>query len=212
MYGRFVKRALDVTGAVLLAIPVLPIVLLAALVVRLTSPGPAFFRQQRVGKGIKIFTIWKLRTMRVETWMDGRALSDGERTTRVGGVLRKLSVDELPQLLNILKGDMSFIGPRPLLVKYIPRYSARQMRRHEVLPGITGWAQVNGRNAVTWPERLEMDVWYVDHLSFALDMRIVVRTFSYVFARTGVNSSAGVTMEEFMGNDLREQKETGEVN
>ena len=200
VYRRFFKRCLDLLGAALLGLIALPIVDIAALIVRIESPGPAFFRQVRVGKDCREFTIYKLRTMRVETEKDGRTLTDMERMTRWGGLFRKLSVDELPQLLNILKGDMSFIGPRPLLVQYVPRYSARQIRRHEVLPGITGWAQVNGRNAVSWPERLEMDVWYVEHLSFALDARITFRTVGYVFARKGVNKSQGDTMEEFMGN------------
>lgn len=208
LYRRFIKRCLDLLGAVVLGVVALPVVGIAALIVRAESPGPAFFRQVRVGKDCREFTIYKLRTMRTETEKDGRKLTDMERMTRFGSLFRKLSVDELPQLLNIFKGDMSFIGPRPLLVQYIPRYSARQLRRHEVLPGITGWAQVNGRNAVLWPERLEMDVWYVEHISFALDVRIVFRTIAYVFARRGVNQSGGNTMTEFMGNEMPDGEKT----
>ena len=201
MYQRFFKRFLDLLGAILLSPIALPVIGVAALLVRATSPGPAFFKQTRVGKDCRLFTIYKLRSMRTETHRNGVPLTDMERMTRVGNFLRKLSIDELPQLLNILNGSMSFIGPRPLLPQYIPRYNARQIRRHEARPGITGWAQVNGRNAVTWPARLEMDVYYVESLSPALDLRVIGRTFAYVFGSKGVNRSGGETMPEFMGEE-----------
>lgn len=200
MYS-YCKRILDILLALVLGIVFLPFGLLIALLITCTSKGPVFFRQQRVGKNCKIFRIYKFRTMRVETERDGRPLGDMERMTRTGAFLRKLSLDEVPQVLNILKGDMCFIGPRPLLVEYIPRYSAFQMRRHEVLPGITGWAQVNGRNQVDWEERFRLDVWYVEHISFITDLRVLVKTIQALFKRSGVNRSENETMPFFMGQE-----------
>lgn len=172
--------------------------------VKCSSPGPAVFRQKRPGKNGKIFTIAKFRTMRIETEKNGRPLTDMGRMTRIGNVLRKLSLDELPQLWNVLKGEMSFIGPRPLLVEYLPRYSPEQARRHEVRPGITGWAQVNGRNALTWEQKFDLDIYYVEHMSFMLDARIVLLTTAAVFRRSGINQGEGNTMEVFMGSEGRQ--------
>ena len=195
------KHPLDLFLAALLCVILWPVMLICWAAVRLNSPGPAIFRQRRPGKNGEIFTIYKFRTMRVETEQSGRFFSDMERTTKVGHLLRKLSLDELPQLFNILKGDMSFIGPRPLLVEYLPRYSAFQARRHETLPGITGWGQVNGRNAITWDEKFNLDVWYVDHISMALDAKIVWLTLLTLFKRRGINRSDGETMPLFMGTE-----------
>jgi len=192
-----VKRVLDCVFSILLLIPALPVMLCATVAIRLASQGPVLFKQERPGKGGVIFSIYKFRTMRVETEKDGHPLSDMERMTRVGNVLRKLSIDELPQLFNILIGEMSFIGPRPLLVRYLARYTPTQMRRHEVTPGITGWAQINGRNGVDWETRFKYDVWYVEHLSFRTDVKIFFRTLETVVARRGVNQSDNETMDEF---------------
>jgi len=193
------KAILDYLLAGLLFGLTAPVMLVAVLALKLDSRGPILFRQERPGKDGKIFTIYKLRSMRVETQQVGRPLSDMERMTRVGAVLRKLSIDELPQLINILRGEMSFIGPRPLLVKYLERYTPEQMRRHEVKPGITGWAQVNGRNAISWEDKFRYDVWYVDHVSFWVDLKICLLTLAKIASVRGVNQSQGQTMDEFGG-------------
>ncbi|CAA7603156.1 Bacterial sugar transferase [Acididesulfobacillus acetoxydans] len=193
----WIKRVLDVIFAFVLLIVTSLIMLGAAIVIKLESKGPVLFKQERPGRMGVIFTICKFRTMRVETEKDGEPLSDMERMTRIGKILRKLSVDELPQLFNILKGEMSFIGPRPLLVQYLPLYTPEQMRRHEVTPGISGWAQVNGRNGVDWETRFEYDLWYVEHVSLRVDLMIFLRTLAIVVMRRGVNQAEGVTMEEF---------------
>lgn len=188
------KRALDLA----LVLPGLalstPLLLLLALCVRLALGPGVIFRQQRPGLHGKPFNILKFRTMR-----HGPG-TDAERLTPFGRFLRSTSLDELPELLNVLKGDMSLVGPRPLLMQYLPRYSREQARRHEVLPGITGWAQVHGRNALTWEERFKLDVWYVDHRSLALDLRILARTVGQVLRRQGVNSQGQATMSEFLGS------------
>jgi undecaprenyl phosphate N,N'-diacetylbacillosamine 1-phosphate transferase len=165
------------------------------------NDGKPFFYQRRPGKHGRIFSILKFKTMNDKRGPDGELLSDAERLTPVGSFVRKTSLDELPQLVNVLKGDMSLIGPRPLLIEYLPRYNQRQARRHEVRPGITGWAQVNGRNRLDWPTRFEMDVWYVEHLSFWLDIKIVWMTIHKVFRAADINSTTNATMEKFMGND-----------
>lgn len=198
---RYVKRILDLLFAVVGGVVFLPFGLLIAALIKLDSKGPALFRQERVGKDCRVFKIYKFRTMKMEAVQDGQPLSDMERMTRVGNVLRKFSLDEMPQIINIIKGEMSFIGPRPLLVEYIPRYTTQQMRRHEVLPGITGWAQVNGRNAVEWEKKFEHDVWYVEHISLRTDIRILLRTIKVIFMRTGINSSRDSTMPVFMGTE-----------
>ncbi len=176
-----------------------PIMVLAAIAIKIESKGPVLFKQKRPGKDAKIFTIYKFRTMKVETEKDGKPLSDMERITKVGAFLRKMSIDELPQLFNILRGEMSFIGPRPLLVQYLEYYSPEQMRRHEVTPGISGWAQVNGRNAISWEEKFELDVWYVDNQSFFLDLKILWLTIYNVLSRRGINNSQDDTMPVFIG-------------
>ncbi|MBO4468576.1 MAG: sugar transferase [Clostridia bacterium] len=202
MYNRYVKRVLDIVFALILFIPALIIVSICYVSIKIESKGPAFFVQDRPGRNGKIFRIYKLRTMRVETEKDGKKLSDMERMTRTGAIIRKLSFDELPQIYNILRGEMSFIGNRPLLVDYLEYYTPEQMRRHEVRPGISGWAQVNGRNELSWEEKFEMDVWYVDNISFALDLKIFGKTIVNVFTRRGVNATADETMEMFHGTNV----------
>ena len=198
MYRKYIKRLLDFIFAIILLIILSPIMLIAAMAIKAEDPkGPVLFRQKRPGKDAKIFEIYKFRTMKVETERDGRKLSDMERMTKVGSVLRKTSIDELPQLFNIIKGEMSFIGPRPLLVEYLKYYSCEQMRRHEVIPGISGWAQVNGRNATTWEERFKNDVWYVDNVSFKVDFRIFFMTIYNILSRKGINNSEDDTMPIF---------------
>ncbi|SCL85372.1 sugar transferase [Sporanaerobacter sp. PP17-6a] len=198
MYRKYIKRLLDFIFAIILLIILSPIMLIAAMTIKAEDPkGPVLFRQKRPGKDAKIFEIYKFRTMKAETERDGRKLSDMERMTKVGSVLRKTSTDELPQLFNIIKGEMSFIGPRPLLVEYLKHYSCEQMRRHEVIPGISGWAQVNGRNNTTWEERFKNDVWYVDNVSFKLDFRIFFMTIYNILSRKGINNSEDDTMPIF---------------
>lgn len=200
IYCRYIKRALDLLLAVVLCIPALPIVLLCYLGIKLETRGPAFFLQERPGKNGKIFLLYKLRTMIEETERDGVVLSDMERITKVGRVIRACSFDELPQIWNVLKGDMSFIGPRPLLEKCLPLYTEQQMHRHDVLPGISGWAQVNGRNELSWEQKFERDVWYVNNFSFALDVKILLMTIRNVFMRSGINAGVNETMMEFCGS------------
>ena len=178
---------------------VLPLLLLAGLAVLVTVGRPVVFRQERAGLHGRPFTLYKLRTMRAAAGPDGQPLPDAERLTRLGRVLRKLSIDELPQLWNVLRGDMSLVGPRPLYVKYIPRYTLEQARRLEAQPGITGWAQVNGRNAVSWDERFRLDVWYVDHRSLPLDLKVLWLTLLKVCRREGVSAEGEATMSEYMG-------------
>lgn len=203
---KYVKRALDFISALFLLIILSPVLALAALLIALQHDGPILFKQERPGKDGKIFTVYKLRTMSTERYdKNGRELSDFERMTRLGRLLRKTSVDELPQLFNILKGDMSFIGPRPLLTEYLELYSPEQMRRHEVLPGISGWAQVNGRNTLTWDEKFTYDVYYVDNYSFKMDMKILIKTVANVLSQSGINSDETNTMEKFTGNAIPEQ-------
>lgn len=194
------KRILDFVFAFILLIILSPIILLTAVAIKIESKGPVLFRQSRPGKNAKLFTIYKFRSMRVETEKNGKPLSDFERMTKVGNFIRKTSIDELPQLFNILKGDMSFIGPRPLLVQYLKYYTPEQARRHEVLPGISGWAQVNGRNAINWEDKFMYDVWYVDNVSFLLDLKILCLTIYYILNRIGINNSASETMKEFRGS------------
>lgn len=196
--SRMSKRVIDVlislVALVVLAIPMLTI----AAVILLLDGRPIFFCQQRPGYRAKAFTLLKFRTMVNEG--QGDVSNDAKRLTRLGRMLRSLSLDELPQLCNVLKGDMSLVGPRPLLMQYLDRYTSEQARRHEMLPGITGWAQVNGRNTLDWPQRLAMDVWYVDHWCLGLDARILARTFAQVMTRQGISQRGEATMSEFMGN------------
>ena len=194
-----IKRIFDLVIAVPLLVVLSPVFLLIGFVVRVIIGGPALFRQRRPGKNGKIFIINKFRTMTNDRGRDGNLLSDTERLKPLGSFLRKTSLDELPELLNVIKGDMSLVGPRPLLVEYLPRYTLEQARRHEVKPGITGWVQVNGRNALSWEEKFKLDVWYVDHQNIWLDMKILFLTVYKVFKREGINQPGQATAEEFMG-------------
>lgn len=202
MYVFFLKRIIDfiIVSCVLLII--WPILLLITIWLHFANKGAgAFFTQERPGKGGKIFKVIKFKTMTDERDENGNLLPDAERLTKVGRLVRSTSIDELPQLINVLKGDMALIGPRPLLPQYLPLYSKEQARRHEVRPGITGWAQVNGRNAISWTKKFELDVWYVDHCSFLLDIKIVFLTIKKVFIREGISQEGQATMEYFNGNN-----------
>ena len=179
-----------------------PILFLITLWLHFANKGAgAFFTQERPGRNGKIFKVIKFKTMTDERDVNGDLLPDEQRLTKVGKLIRSTSVDELPQLINVLKGDMALIGPRPLLPQYLPLYNKEQARRHEVRPGITGWAQVNGRNSISWAKKFELDVWYVDHCSFILDLRIIVLTIKKVFVREGISSETSATMEPFTGNN-----------
>lgn len=198
-FARAVKRAIDVAGASAGLVVLAPI-LGAATVAELRYHGwPPVFVQKRPGLGGRVFSIYKLRTMTDERGPDGELLPDAERLTRFGQLLRSTSVDELPELWNVLVGEMSLVGPRPLLMRYLERYSDEQARRHEMPPGITGWAQVRGRNAISWDEKLAFDVWYVDHHSLALDLRILFETVGAVVLRRGISAEGSATMPEFVG-------------
>ncbi|MCC6765090.1 MAG: sugar transferase [Deltaproteobacteria bacterium] len=194
-----VKRGLDLAGTLALAVMAAPVLLLAALTVRITMGSPVFFRQARVGRDGRLFTLVKLRTMRAPAAGEDALASDHARLTPLGRRLRATSIDELPELWNVLRGDMSLVGPRPLLPEYLPRYTPEQARRHDVRPGLTGLAQVRGRNALDWPERLALDVWYVDHQSLALDLSILLRTLLAVLRRDGIAAADHATMPEFQG-------------
>jgi lipopolysaccharide/colanic/teichoic acid biosynthesis glycosyltransferase len=193
------KRALDVCVAGVGLGASLPLLLGVAVAVRCKMGGPVMYRQVRIGLHEKPFRLWKFRTMTNERGADGNLRPDGERLTALGRFLRETSLDELPQLLNVLAGDMSIVGPRPLLARYVPRYNARQHRRHDVRPGLTGWAQINGRNSLDWDSRLELDVWYAENASVSLDLRIILRTVLLVLKREAVMSGAGAEMDEFWG-------------
>lgn len=195
-----IKRLMDVLVALILIVVLSPVIAFVAVAVRLSSGSPILFRQARPGRHGEIFTLLKFRTMRDATDGSGRMLSDGERLTRVGRLLRKTSLDELPEFANIIRGQMSFVGPRPLLVEYLPLYSPEQARRHEVRPGLTGLAQVSGRNALTWDEKFALDVQYVDNWSLRLDLWILWRTLSLVLTGRGVSADGHATVEPFRGN------------
>ena len=200
IYRKYIKRILDFIGALIMLIVLSPLLLVVTVWLHFTNKGAgAFFTQERPGKDERIFKLYKFKSMTDERDAEGNLLPDGKRLTSVGRFIRKTSLDELPQLWNVLKGDMSFIGPRPLLVQYLPLYSASQRRRHEVRPGITGWAQVSGRNAISWERKFALDVWYVDHLSFRLDCIIIWRTVVKVLRREGISSASCDTMEPFEG-------------
>jgi len=194
------KRVIDVVGASIGLVLLSPLLAVVALLVRVRMGTPVLFRQQRPGRGGRPFEMTKFRTMTDRRGPDGELLPDAERLTALGRWLRRTSVDELPELLNVVQGDMSLVGPRPLLMEYLPLYSPEQARRHEVRPGITGWAQVNGRNAVTWDEKFALDVWYVDHRSFTLDVEILAKTVAQVFSGHGVSAPGHATMEPFRGS------------
>lgn len=198
-YEKYIKRLLDIVlsgGALIVLSPVLAV---TAILVRTKLGSPVIFCQERPGKDEKIFKLYKFRSMTDAKDEQGNLLPDEVRLTKFGRLLRSTSLDELPELWNILKGDMSIIGPRPLLVRYLPRYDEEQKHRHDVRPGLTGWAQVNGRNAITWEEKFKLDVWYVEHLSFMIDVKTVLLTVKKVFCREGISSETAATMEEFMG-------------
>lgn len=202
MYEHFLKRFLDFCISLLAIIGLGPILVVVTVWLHFANKGAgAFFTQERPGKDAKIFRVIKFKTMTDERDADGNLLPDVQRLTRVGKVVRSLSLDELPQLFNVLKGDMALIGPRPLLVKYLPLYTKEQMRRHEVRPGITGWAQVNGRNAITHTKKFEYDVWYVDHLSFALDVKILWMTVLNVLRRKDISTAGEATAPTFNGHN-----------
>jgi len=199
IYKNFFKRLLDFVAALVGFIVLLPLFLVVTLCLFIANQGKPFFFQPRPGKDGKIFRVIKFKTMNDKKDVQGQLLSDAERLTAVGSFVRKTSLDEIPQLLNVIKGDMSLVGPRPLLVEYLPLYNAVQQRRHEVRPGITGWAQVNGRNAISWERKFELDVWYVERISFALDIKILWMTVMKVFKREGISQEGQVTMEKFKG-------------
>lgn len=203
MYA-FLKRLLDICVASVSLILLAPLIGVIAVAIRLTLQEWPFFRQKRPGRDGQPFTLIKFRTMRTAKDSRGVLLPDEQRLTALGSRLRKLSADELPQLWNVLRGDMSLVGPRPLLMEYLPRYSLRQRRRQEVKPGITGWAQVNGRNALSWDTKFDLDVWYVDNRSFWIDLRILWMTILKVVRREGISQAGHATMPEFWGSDAEE--------
>ncbi len=194
------KRLFDLTLTLLLLLPGLPLMAVIALILYLKEGKPVLFRQQRPGRGGKIFTLFKFRTMRNAFDRHDKPLPDGARLTRLGRFLRSTSLDELPELFNVLRGEMSLVGPRPLLVEYLPLYNPQQAHRHDVLPGITGWAQINGRNALTWEEKFRLDVWYVQHWSLRLDLKILTLTIWKVLRREGINAPGQDTAEPFAGS------------
>jgi lipopolysaccharide/colanic/teichoic acid biosynthesis glycosyltransferase len=206
----FLKRCIDKAAAAAGLLVLAPVMVVTALVVRVTLGSPVLFRQVRPGLGGRLFELVKFRTMLDMKDADGNPLLDEQRLTRVGRFLRATSLDELPQLWNVLRGEMSLVGPRPLLVEYLPRYSSEQARRHDVLPGLTGWAQINGRNALDWDERFRLDVWYVGHWSLALDMKILVLTLLRVVQRRGVSFAGEATMFKFLGGAAQAQGELSE--
>lgn len=202
MYIHFLKRIIDFIIVFCVLLIIWPILLLITIWLHFANRGAgAFFTQERPGKDGKIFKVIKFKTMTDERDTDGNLLPDADRLTKVGRFVRSTSIDELPQLINVLKGDMALIGPRPLLPQYLPLYNKEQARRHEIRPGITGWAQVNGRNAISWTKKFELDVWYVDHCSFLLDVKIIILTIKKVFVREGISSETSATMEPFTGNN-----------
>ena len=201
MYKFIFKRLFDFCVVLTVLLIIWPFLLIVAIGLYLVNRGTTslFFMQERPGKDSKIFKVIKFKTMTDERDSEGNLLPDEKRLTKIGKFVRSTSIDELPQLINVLKGDMALIGPRPLLPQYLPLYSKEQARRHEVRPGITGWAQVNGRNAISWAKKFELDVWYVDHCSFLLDLKILLLTIKKVFVREGISSEASATMEPFTG-------------
>ena len=198
-YEKYIKRLMDIvlSGGALIVLS--PVLLVTAILVRTKLGSPVIFCQERPGKDEKVFKLYKFRSMTDQRDACGNLLPDEVRLTKFGKLLRSTSLDELPELWNILRGDMSIVGPRPLLVRYLPRYNEEQKHRHDVRPGLTGWAQVNGRNAISWEEKFRLDVWYVENLSFWVDMKTIFMTVKKVFCREGISSETAATMEEFMG-------------
>ena len=200
MYQKYIKRGLDFILSLVASIILSPVMLIVAVLVRIKLGSPVLFKQPRPGKNEKIFNMYKFRTMTDARDENGELLPDEVRLTKFGKTLRSTSLDELPELFNILKGDMSIVGPRPLLVRYLPLYNERQKHRHDVRPGFTGLAQVNGRNSISWEEKFEWDVKYVEHVTFLQDCRIILKTIGVVLKRDGISSTTSATMEEFRGN------------
>ena len=207
MYNLYLKRFFDIICSLIGLVILSPLLLVTTILVWIKLGPPAFFSHERPGLKCKIFKLYKFRSMLDARDEEGELLPDGERLTSFGKKLRSTSLDELPELWNILKGDMSIVGPRPLLVQYLPLYSVEQMRRHTVRPGLTGYAQVNGRNEITWQEKFELDCWYIDHQTIWLDIKIVCATLAKVFNRKGISSATSPTMEFFTGNDIYEEEE-----
>lgn len=202
IYSKLIKRPLDIITSLLALLLTSPILLAVSVWLHFANKKSGiFFKQPRPGKNGKIFKVVKFKTMTDERDNDGNLLPDEKRITHAGRFVRSTSIDELPQLINVLKGDMSLIGPRPLLVEYLPLYSETQARRHEVRPGITGWAQCHGRNAISWKEKFELDIWYIDHISFLTDIKIILRTINKVIRREGISSATSATMEPFNGHN-----------
>lgn len=201
MYKKYIKSIIDYSIALVAFFSLFPIFVIVFIGLCIANHGKPFFLQQRPGKNEKLFKIIKFKTMNDKKDRDGNLLPDSSRLTKIGQFVRKTSLDELPQLLNVLKGDMSIIGPRPLLTEYLPLYNQTQKRRHEVKPGITGWAQINGRNAISWQQKFEYDVWYVDNLSFLLDIKILFLTIKKVFISEGISHQGEATMSYFKGKE-----------
>ena len=196
-----VKRILDFVLSIIIMLVCLPVMLIVGLIIFLTEGRPIFFFHERPGKDGQPFKLIKFRSMCNARDAEGNLLPDGERITNFGNFIRKTSIDELPELINVLRGEMSLVGPRPLLMQYVDRYSPQQFRRHEVLPGITGWAQVNGRNTISWNEKFMLDIWYIDHWSVWLDIKILLLTVWKVISGEGISQAGRATMDEFMGNE-----------
>ncbi len=200
MYPKLLKPLFDISLAIIVLIFVAPVFVLVIIALAFANQGKIFFLQNRPGKNNKIFKIIKLKTMNDLKDDNGELLPDELRLTKIGKFIRSTSLDEIPQLINVLKGDMSFVGPRPLLIEYVPLYNETQKRRHDVKPGITGWAQINGRNAISWEQKFMYDVWYVDNISFVLDIKILLHTIKKTLQSDGINNASSVTMPRFAGN------------
>lgn len=197
MYRKHLKRLFDLTTSLLLFFVLFPLYIILYILIYFKLGSPCIFKQKRPGYNNKVFTIYKFRTMLNTYDSNGRLLSDEKRLTSFGKLLRRMSLDELPELFNVIKGDMSMVGPRPLLIEYLPHYSKEQSRRHNVKPGITGLAQIRGRNALSWEDRFKLDIWYVDHISFCLDLKIILMTFAIVFKSKGITAKGHATMPRF---------------
>ena len=201
MYKKILKPILDLIVTFILLIIASPLLLLCSFILLINNKGNIFFIHKRPGKDEQLFRLIKFKTMNDEKDKDGNLMPDEKRLTRIGSLLRKFSLDELPQFINVIKGDMSLVGPRPLLIEYLPLYNEHQKKRHNVKPGITGWAQVNGRNAISWEDKFNLDVWYVENISFSLDLKIFLLTVIKIFKREGISSDTSLTMEKFKGNN-----------